>query len=97
MDITEGKLTLMVIHTLRKATPQDKEELTKILSKHTDDKALRMKAIHIINKYGSIEYAKNLAATMVRQSWEQVDNLLPPSEAKETLRLLANYLIERKL
>jgi len=97
MDISEGKLTLMVIHTVQKAEPSDREELTRILGMHTREKALRDKAIGIIKRYGSIEYAKNVAAKLVQESWKEVDKILPPSEAKETLRMLADYLIKRKI
>ncbi len=97
MDITEGKLSLMVIHTLQKAKPSDKKELKRILLMHTREEALRMKAIGIIEKYGSVEYAEDFASSMVQESWNEVDRILPPSEAKETLRMFADYLIKREI
>jgi geranylgeranyl pyrophosphate synthase len=96
-DITEGKRTLMVIHTLEKAKPSDKERLKEILKMHTSDQKLREEAIGIMEKYGSIEYAKQFARKLVQQSWKEVDNVLPPSDAKEKLRAFANYLVERKI
>jgi geranylgeranyl pyrophosphate synthase len=95
MDITEGKLTLIAIHALQKATSADKKELVRILNMHTDDEALRKKAIRIFEKYGSIEYAKKRAAMLVRESWEEAERVLAPSEAKEALKALADYLINR--
>jgi geranylgeranyl pyrophosphate synthase len=94
-DITEGKRTLMVIHTLGKAEPRDKERLKEILKMHTSSQKLRDEAIDIMWKYGSIEYAKQFARNLVRQSWKEVDNLLSPSDAKERLRAFADYLVER--
>jgi len=96
-DITEGKLTLMVIHTLQNAEDYDRQRLIQILEAHTRDGQQRREAISIIKKYGSIEYAKKIAADMVKDSWGEADMVLPPSEAKEKLRKLANYLIERKI
>jgi geranylgeranyl pyrophosphate synthase len=96
-DITEGKRTLMVIHTLEKAKPSDKERLKEILKMHTSDQKLREEAIGIMEKYGSIEYAKQFARKLVQQSWKEVDKVLPPSDAKEKLRAFANYLVERKI
>ena len=95
MDITEGKLTLIVIHTFRKSSSADKKELTQILSLHTTDVTLRRKAIQLFNKYGSIEYAKKCASTLVRESWDEVDKILLPSDSKNVLKALADYLIER--
>jgi geranylgeranyl diphosphate synthase type I len=44
-DITEGKRTLMVIHTLENATAADKKRLIQILNVHTAEQALRDEAI----------------------------------------------------
>ncbi len=96
MDITEGKRTLMVIHTLQKALPDDKERLQEILKMHTDKQKLRDEAIAIIERYGAVEYARNYARRIVRQSWNDVDKHLPASAAKEKLRAFADYLVERK-
>ena len=96
-DITEGKLTLMVIHTLQNANRSDRDRLIEILRAHTEDEKLRMEAISIIKKYGSIEYAEKIAAKIIEESWNEVEKILPPSEAKKRLECLVNYLIERKI
>jgi len=96
-DITEGKRSLIVIHTLAKAEPKDKRRLIEILNKHTTEQRLRGEAIDIMRRYGAIEYAKCLAQKVVKESWAEVDKLLPHSGAKEKLRAFANYLIEREI
>lgn len=97
MDISEGKRTLMVIHTLEKATAKDKKRLITILNTHTSDQKLRDEATRIMKKYNSIEYTKQTARKLVQQSWNQVEQLVPSSEAKEKLRAFATYLVERKI
>ncbi|MDH5688677.1 MAG: polyprenyl synthetase family protein [Candidatus Bathyarchaeota archaeon] len=97
MDISEGKRSLMVIHTLRNASPKDKSRLLTILSMHTLDEKLRREAIDIIRKYNSVEYAKEVAERLMRESLNEVNRILNPSKAKEMLVALANYLIERKM
>ena len=96
-DITEGKRTLMVIHTMEKAEPSDKERLKEVLKMHITEQGVRDEAISIMQKYGSIDYAKQFAHNLVQQSWKEVDKLLPPSDAKEKLRAFARYLVERKM
>jgi geranylgeranyl pyrophosphate synthase len=96
-DITEGKRTLIVIHTLKTAEPKDRERLIEILNMHTTDQKLRDEAIAIVQKYGSIEYVKGLAGRMVEESWREVEALLPISDAKERLNAFARYLIEREI
>ena len=96
-DITEGKRTLMVIHALKKAEAGDKERLIEILNMHTPDQKIRNEAIDIIRKYGSIEYTKEYARNMMKESWKEIDEFLPPSNAKEELKAFASYLVERKI
>ena len=96
-DITEGKRTLIVIHTLKVANAEDRKRLIEILRMHTADQQLRDEAIAIMQKYGSIDYAKNFAKRIVEESWRNVEKLLPPSSAKEKLNAFAKFLIERKI
>jgi geranylgeranyl diphosphate synthase type I len=96
-DITEGKRTLMVIHTLRKAKPADRSRLLEILNMHTTNQKIRDEAISLIMRHGSVECAKEFAQKIVKESWEEVDNLLPSSEAKRRLKAFADYLVEREM
>lgn len=97
MDISEGKRTLMVIHTVEKASSKDKRRLIEILNAHTNEQKLRDEAIQIMKKYDSIEYTRQVARKLVKESWSKVDKLVTPSDAKERLRAFATYLIERKI
>jgi geranylgeranyl pyrophosphate synthase len=96
-DITEGKRTLMIIHTLSKATPSERKRLLEILGMHTTDQKIRDEAIALMEKYGAIEYTKRFAQKIVNQSWNEIDKLLPPSNAKEKLKAFTTYLVERKI
>ena len=97
MDISEGKRTLIVIHTLQRATSLDRKRLQEIISMHTSDQRTRDEAIAIMKKYDAPEYAKAYARRIVTESWKNVEDLLPPSTAKKKLRAFAKYLIERKI
>jgi len=94
-DVTEGKRTLMVIHTLRKASSNDRKRLGEILKMHTSDQALRDEAIAIMQKYNAIEHTKQTASRIVQKSWMDAEKLLPESEAKEKLKAFAEFLIKR--
>ena len=95
-DITEGKRSLIVIHTLRKANKKDRKRLSKILDLHTTNQKIRNEAIEIIKKYGSIEYAKERAKNLIQKAWKEAEKLLPESLAKNRLNEFLNYLIERR-
>jgi geranylgeranyl pyrophosphate synthase len=96
-DISEGKRSLLVIHTLKTASTQDKKRLIEILNMHTSNQALRDEAIAIIVKNNAIEYVKNKAYRMVEDSWNEVDKLLSASDGKEKLKAFAEFLIKRNI
>jgi len=96
-DINEGKRTLLVIHTLRKAGSRERKRLIEILNMHTKDEKLIREAIGIIEKCGSVEYAKEYARRMVREAWKDAETLLPDNPAKEKLRAFADFMVERKI
>lgn len=91
-DIMEGKMTLMVVHALSKASNEDKEALITILN---DDGTENVeKAIKIFDKYGSINYTHNIALENVQKAKELL-NILDDSPSKETLILLADFVLQR--
>jgi geranylgeranyl diphosphate synthase type I len=94
-DITEGKRTLMVIHTLTIASNADKGRLIQILNMHTSNQALRNEAVFIMQKYNAIEYVRQMSAQIVEESWKEAERLLQASEAKEKLKAFAEFLIRR--
>lgn len=96
-DITEGKRSLPVIHTLVVAKAKDRSRLVEILNMHTSEQELRDEAIAIMRKYNSIEYAKRFAKRMVKESWDAVERLLPASEEREKLKAFADFLVERNI
>jgi geranylgeranyl pyrophosphate synthase len=96
-DITEGKRSLIVIHTLKAAKAEDKRRLVEILNMHTSNQKLRDEAIAIMKKYGSLDYVKQFARKMVEDSWREAGKLLPDSDAKKKLNAFAKFLIERKI
>jgi len=91
-DIVEGKMTLMVVNALSKASPEDKDELISILKAEEDTNVAR--ALELFKKYGSIDYAKNIALDNVNTAKNLLDKL-EDSEAKESLSMIADFVVER--
>jgi geranylgeranyl diphosphate synthase type I len=94
-DIKEGKRTLMVIHTLGKASQADRNRLVQILNSHTSDAKLVQEAISILTKYGSVGHARQKAKELVLDAWKGVEPMLKDSPAKKKLKDFAYFLIER--
>lgn len=96
-DITEGKRSMPVIHTLEVADAKDRRRLIEILNMHTSNQKLIDEAISIMRKYDSINYTKEFAERIVEQSWNTVERLLPASEGRKILKAFANFLVERNI
>jgi len=96
-DIHEGKRTLIVIHCLETASPEDAARLREILSLHTNDQAVINEAVEIIHKTESIEFARQRAREIVSSAWDEMESALPESEAKNKLKAFADFLIERNV
>lgn len=95
-DITEGKRTLMVIHALKNLPRKDAEKLLKILNMRTADRALIREAIELMERAGSIEYAKNVSKQLAEEALKILKKTLPENAARKKLELLADFLIARE-
>ncbi len=94
-DITEGKVTLLLLNVLKEGDEKDKKRLLEIISMHTKDKALIEEAISIIAKYDSINYAKRKANELLSKAWAGVSPSLPESAAKERIRKIVEIFLDR--
>jgi geranylgeranyl diphosphate synthase type I len=93
-DIREGKKTILVAHILRTAASQDRKLFTRILGKKNIKKVETRKAIQLYEKYDSIAYAKTQAEAYLHSALETLKKF-PPSESRESLASLAQFLIFR--
>lgn len=96
-DITEGKISLLVVYTISKADENDKKRLREILAMHTTDRKLIDEALAILKKYNAAEYTTNLQEKLIKDAWKNVDTLLADSDAKKTLKSLTEFLINRSI
>lgn len=96
-DIHEGKRTLMVIHCLRVAPEAERKRLLEILNSHPEDQGIIAEAIQLLEKNGSIEFARKKAGQLVEEAWKKLAPELKESRAKQMLKAFADYLIERKI
>ena len=93
-DIAKGKMTLMVVKALAESEGEDHERLLEILKEENSSQENVQEAIDLFNKYGSIEYAHNLALENVDGA-KKVLEILPDSEAKQMFIALADFVIAR--
>ena len=94
-DIVEGKMTIIVIKALEEASPEDKEKLLKILKGDNTSQADVDVAMDLLDKYGALEYARSVASSNVKEA-KEIIKILPDSESKQALEMIADFVLERK-
>jgi len=94
-DVAQGKRTLMVIHALKQAPCQSKDDLLAVLGKGenvtSEQVSLGHKALHDL---GSIDYARFKAEAYHRKAHDCLDRL-PQTPALRALRELTDYQLNR--
>jgi geranylgeranyl diphosphate synthase, type I len=95
-DILESKRTIMVIHCLSAADPADRTRLVELLQlghgKSLQDAA---DVVDLLNKYGSLEYARQTAHQLILRARLCLDRI-PDTPAREVLASMADFFLERE-
>lgn len=92
-DIQSNKKTFLLIHALETAKGQDLVELHQLLNVHADDKVASV--LNIYRRCGIDEWAHTLKESYLKKSFHHLDEIDVTSSRKQTLRALAEYLIQR--
>ncbi|MEA1936182.1 MAG: polyprenyl synthetase family protein [Thermodesulfobacteriota bacterium] len=96
MDLKEGKITLPLIRTLKKCSPEEKNLIKEIIKSEDPDVENIRKIVSLINKYKGINYALNKAKSYI----DEGKALLEPfekSKPKTSFLTISDYIIERRL
>ena len=95
-DLREGKITLPLIYALNTAPEKESEQKMEIIknSAYTPENVAIL--INFAKQYGGIEYAEKKLLEYKQKSVDII-NSFPPSEARNSLLLLADYFTERTM
>jgi octaprenyl-diphosphate synthase len=94
-DLEEGKVTLPLIRSLRASTPNDRHVIVSALKKDELTRGEVQTVVELINRYQGLDYTVGLAQRYVDAA-KQAISVVPPSEEKEALLLVADYTIRRE-
>ena len=95
-DLREGKKTLPLILAHELAAPSDRHWLEKQARLSRTKSMARKKTIEYVKKSGAIEASKEEMLTFAKKAKDAL-RLLEPSDALNSLILLADYSMEREL
>jgi len=96
IDLQGGKITLPLIHALRNCTQEEKSLIQKTVDTTPITKEDFLNVGRLIEQYQGNFYTWEKAKQHVEQAKNHL-NLFPPSEEREALFTLADYVVERKL
>lgn len=95
IDIKEQKMTLPLIYSLNKASFFEKRKIINIVKNNNNDPKKVKDVISFVKEKGGIDYTIKKMMEIYHESIAML-NQFPPSEARESLRNLIQFSIERK-
>lgn len=95
-DLREGKLTLPLIHALLTSKDAEMMELAMKVRRLEVSESEMKQLVDFTLQQGGVDYAYAKMEEYAKKATEQL-TLLPDSECKDSLLLLAEYVIQRKL
>lgn len=95
IDIKEQKMTLPLIHSLKIASETDRKYHFNTIKRFNTDKKRVKELIDFVKKSGGLDYAMVVMKDF-QQKAKAILNDFPDSEAKHSLHLMLDYVIERK-
>jgi len=93
-DLREGKRTLPLIATLERASPDELERILTLLRRRALESDEIEEIRCLVVKYDGVEYALGRARAYAQAAKEDLAPF-PPSEERETLSLIADYVVDR--
>ncbi len=96
IDLQGGKITLPLIHALRNCTQEEKSLIQKTVDASPITTEDFLNVGRLIEQYQGNLYTWEKAKQHVERAKNHL-NLFPPSEEREALFTLADYVVERKL
>lgn len=96
IDIKEQKMTLPLIYVINTCTDKDKSWLINSIKNHNKDKKRVQEVINFVKQNKGLEYATTVMLNYQQKALE-ILNHFPDSVYKNSLKLMINYVIERKI
>ena len=93
-DLREGKVTLPLLYALETAAPEERASYLEILRQKDFSPNNIAALLRFAKEKGGIEYAKQRMMAY-KENAEAIIRTLPASDARDSLLLLAEYIVER--
>ncbi|PTT41729.1 polyprenyl synthetase [Chryseobacterium sp. HMWF028] len=95
IDIKEKKMTLPLIHTLKTASEKDRKYYFDTIKRYNNNPKRVKELIEFVKSSGGLEYSITVMKGF-QQKAKNILNEFPDSEARKSLHIMLDYVIERK-
>ncbi|WP_333597751.1 polyprenyl synthetase family protein [Chryseobacterium flavum] len=95
IDIKEQKMTLPLIHTLKIANDKDRKYYFDTIKRYNNNPKRVKELIEFVKSSGGLDYAIKVMKDF-QQKAKDILNEFPDSEARKSLHIMLDYVIERK-
>jgi octaprenyl-diphosphate synthase len=95
IDIKEQKMTLPLIYTLQHCEKKERKHIINIVKRHHKNPKKVQEVIDMVNAGGGIDYSRQKMKEYKEKALDILDSM-PENEARESMRDLVEYAIERK-
>lgn len=93
-DLEEGKITLPLIHTLKRCTPAERELIGEIVEKDLLEDSDFQTVFDLVHRYGGIEYAITRARDYIAEA-KALLGAFAGSQSRDALMSLSDYVVTR--
>ena len=95
IDIKEQKMTLPLIYVLNQSAKKDKKWLINSIKNHNKDTKRVKEVITFVKNNGGLDYAINKMKAFQDEALKLLE-IFPDSDYKNSLKIMVNYVIDRK-
>ena len=96
IDLKEKKLTLPIIYTINNADKKTRDYIINSIKNHNNDKKRVAEVIKYVNEHDGIAYTRKKMEQYKNEALEIISNIAH-NDASEKLKLLVEYIIDRKI
>ncbi|PYV52955.1 MAG: polyprenyl synthetase family protein [Acidobacteria bacterium] len=94
-DLREGKVTMAVIHSLERCTPEERAKVSAVLLERAFDSVTHREILEILERYGSIDAAHQRAEQFALLARNAICSF-PDSEIKRSLLWAPDFVVGRE-
>lgn len=94
-DLKSQKITLPLIHSIKMASEVDNRSIKSILKRKKLSKEDKKVINHFVKEHNGFEYAKNVMLEYKKKALKILETF-PDNQSKNSLKILLDYIIDRK-